>query len=182
MSSPWSSQLPKLGIGDFAPGQAHVVDIHENGKIIAMVHRNDPLRLILPNLRIANDDPYTYAFIHGGQTHSRFENMDIGTREIPDHVISTLLVNHYGKQLDSMSIRMCTCYGNLLRPGNSRTLVQMLALLLPRTRFEGYHGLVRVIANPPEVRLGLSVQWDTSAMPPGPVVVGPPGNWEVIIP
>jgi len=36
----------------------------------------------------------------------------------------------------------------LAAAGGVKTLVQRLAGLLPRTRFEGYHGLVRVLANP----------------------------------
>jgi hypothetical protein len=70
----------------------------------------------------------------------------------------------------------------MLRPGDTRTLVQGLAGLLPKTSFQAYHGLVRVLANPAEVRLGLSVRWDATAVPPGPVVTGPPGIWEVVNP
>jgi hypothetical protein len=175
-------QLPMLALSDFGPGLDHVIDVHDNGKVIALLHKDDPVRLILPNLQFPDDDPFTYAFIHGGQSRTRFENAEVGTHEIPVAVVARILTNQFGSQLLGMSIRMCTCYGNLLRPGDPRTLVQSLAGLLPNTAFEGYHGLVRVLAQPPEVRLGMSIQWDSTAVPPGPVITGPPGNWEPVTP
>jgi hypothetical protein len=182
MSSSSSGQLPKLGVLDFAPGKDHLVEICHQGKVIALVHKDDPVRPILPLLQFAENDLYAYLFIHGGQTRTRFENREFGTHEIPDHVVAALLSNQYGSQLDGMSIRVCACYGNMKRPGDTRTAVQGLASLLPKTSFQGYHGLVRVLANPAELRLGLSIQWDATVVPPGPVVIGPPGNWEPIIP
>src|SRR5262249_26843034 len=145
-------------------------------------HKDDPVRAILPGLRFDPADDRLYVFVHGGQTRTRFENREVGTHEIPDTVIARLLSNRYGALLDGVCVRMCTCYGNLLRPGDARAAVQGLAGLLPRTRFEAYHGLVRVLASPPEIRLGLSVRWDAAAVPPGPVVAGPPGNWEPVAP
>src|SRR5690242_4300083 len=105
---------PTLGVADFGPGLDHVIDVHLNGKVVALVHQSDPLRPILPNLQFAPDDPHTYVFAHGGQTHTRFENMEVGTHEIPDAVVANLLTSVFGGQLRGMSIRMCTCYGNLL--------------------------------------------------------------------
>ena len=93
----------------------HVVEVYQHGKIIAIVHKDDPVRNHLASLSMAPTDPHTYVFVHGGQEFSRFENMQCGTHEIPDRVVATLLVNQYGRQLDGMSIRMCTCYGNMLR-------------------------------------------------------------------
>jgi len=182
MSPPSQGQLPNLGTGDFGPRKDHVVDIHHNGKVIVIVHKDDPVRPIVPNLLFAQGDVHTYVFVHGGQTKTRFENREIGTHEIPEPVVASLLANQFGSRLAGMSLRMCTCYGNLLRPGDSQTLVQRLAGLLPKTTFEGYHGLVRVLASPAEIRLGLSVKWDATAVPPGPIVAGPPGNWELITP
>jgi hypothetical protein len=179
MSSPGQGHLPQLTAADFGPGKDHVAEPHHNGKIFAIVHKDDPVRLILPNLTFAPDDPYTYIFLHGGQAQTRFENMEYGTHEIPAAVAATLLKNQYGARLNGVGVRMCTCYGNLLRPGDAKTAVQLLAALLPQTAFEGYHGLVRVLANPAEIRLGLSIKWDPQV---GPVVAGPPGNWEPVVP
>jgi hypothetical protein len=78
-----------------------------------------------------------------------------------------------------MSLRVCACYGNLLRPGDLATAVQQLARELPQTSLEGYHGLVHVRANPAEIRLGAAVAWYPGV---GPVLVGPPGTWEPVIP
>lgn len=182
MSVPGSGSLPQLTFADFGVGQDHVIDVHQQGKVIGIVHKDDPIRPILPHLSFSAGDRYTYLFVHGGQTHSRFENRDVGTHEIPAQVVANILGNKYGGQLVRMMVRLCTCYGNLLRPGDVETIAQSLAKALPRMTFEGYHGLVRVLANPAEIRLGLSVLWDATAIPPGPVVTGPPGNWEPITP
>lgn len=171
--------LPPLGVGDFGPGLDHVIDVHQAGKVIGLLHKDDPVRPILPNLRFPAEDPYAYVFVHGGRETTRFENLDAGTHEIPDSVVAALLGGSLTAGRGSQ-VRMCTCFGNLLRPGDALTLVGRLALLLPWAGFEGYHGLVRVRANPAEVRLGLSVQWDPTAIPPGPVVSGPPGDWEPV--
>src|SRR5205823_6417065 len=100
-----------------------------------------------PHLQIAPEDSYSYVFVHGGQERTRFENLAIGTHEIPVQVVAGILMNQYGSQLDGMSVRMCTCFGNLLRPGDAETLVQGLAGLLPSTDFEAYHGLVILDVN-----------------------------------
>jgi hypothetical protein len=115
----------------------------------------------------------------GGEEATRFENLRTGTHEIPSAVVAELLVNQYGSQLASLNLRMCTCYGNLLRSGETKTLVQLLAGLLPQTKIEAYHGLVRLYARPAEIRLGASIRWDPLF---GPIVVGPPGPWEPVLP
>jgi hypothetical protein len=182
MSSPSFASLPKLGVADFGPGMDHVAEAYHNGRVFAIVHKSDLARQVIPNLRFAMDDPYTYIFLHGGPMVTRFENKAAGTYEIPEDVVAHFLTQQYGSQLEGMSIRMCTCYGNLLRPRDSRTVVQALAGLLPKTSFEGYHGLVILDVLPPNIRLGLAVHWDSTSVPPGPVVVGPPGPWEHITP
>jgi hypothetical protein len=177
-----AAPLPTLSVSDFGPGKDHVAEAHQNGRVFAILHVNDPARALLPHLHLAADDPWTYVFVHGGKEVTRFENMEPPTHEIPDDVVASLLRQHYAGQLSALRIGMCSCYGNLVRPGERRTLVGRLASLLPSTVFEGYHGLVRVVTNPPAVLLGLSVQWDAFAVPPGPVIVGPPGTWEPIPP
>jgi hypothetical protein len=176
------SQLPKLQVGDFAPGQDHVAESYHNGKVFAILHKDDTARQILPNLTFAAGDPHTYVFVHGGEDVTRFENMQVGTHEIPTEVVAELLKTAYGSNLNGMSLRLCTCYGNLLRPGDVKTLVQGLADLLPQTMWAGYHGLVILDINPPQIRLGRSIQWDATLVPPGPVIVGPPGTWEPVTP
>jgi hypothetical protein len=153
-----------------------------NRKVFAILHRDDPARAILPNLLLAPNDSWTYVFIHGGSDVARFENRKFPTHEIPDAVVAQLLVNEYRAQLHALPIRAATCYGNLMRPGEAKTLIQRLAALVPQARFEGYHGLVLLGAHPPRLRLGRSVRWDVSAVPPGPVVAGPAGPWEPIVP
>jgi hypothetical protein len=92
---------------------------------------------------------------------SRFENMRVGTHEIPADVVARLLTAFYGPLLGGMAVRMCTCYGNMLRPGESRTAVGQLAGLLPQTDFEAYHGLVHVDpVAPPRIILGDALGWD----------------------
>jgi hypothetical protein len=183
MSSSSSGSLPKLGVSDFGPGMDHVVDIHQNGKIIAIVHKDDPVRPHLANLLLDPNDTHTYVFVHGGQEASRFENMQYGMHEIPDHVVATLLVNQYGSQLDGLSIRMCSCYGNMLRPGDTQTVVQRLAGLLPKATFEAYHGLVHVdpMVSPPRLILSNAMGWDSVG---GPYYLDPPvpGRWEPVGP
>jgi hypothetical protein len=182
MSSPSPGRLlPRLGVADFQPGADHVSEAFQNGRVFAIVHKDDPVRQLLANLPLDPNDLHTYLFVHGGQETTRFENMQVGTHEIPDHVIARLLENHYGRMLDGMGIRLCTCYGNMLRPGDPRTAAQGLAGLLPKTRFEAYHGLVHVDPNtsPPRLVLGDSLGWDPTS---GPYYAGPPGNWEPVQP
>jgi hypothetical protein len=129
---------------------------------------------------LAANDPHTYLFLHGGDEVTRFQNRQANaTHEIPPRVVAQLLQSHYGSQLNGMRLRVCACYGNLLRPGDQATAVQQLARELPQTSLEGYHGLVYLRANPAEVRLGAAVAWYSGV---GPVIVGPPGNWETVIP
>jgi hypothetical protein len=178
MSPPGGNPLPKLDVADFGPGLDHVVDVQQNGKVIAIVHKNDAVRQYLVNLAFDPVDTYTYVFVHGGEEVSRFENLEVGTHEIPDSVVAQLLVQALGVRLDGLSVRMCTCYGNMLRPGDSHTAVAGLAGLLPKTSFEAYHGLVHVIGAPrgsPRVVLGKQLRWDPVT---GPYQVGPPGPWE----
>jgi hypothetical protein len=182
MSSPGPGPLPKLSIADFGPGMDHLVETYLNRKVIAIIHKDDPARQILPQLNFDPNDQHTYVFVHGGEEATRFENLRQGTHEIPEQVVAELLTNEYGTQLHGMNLRMCTCYGNLLRPGDARTLVQGLAGLLPTTHFEGYHGLVILEINPPTLKFGRSVIWDVFGPFPGPVIVGPPGTWEPIAP
>jgi len=182
MSPSSSGQLPILVLADFGPGMEHVVETYHNGKVVAIVHKDDPARQVIPNLQFGPGDPHTYVFVHGGREVTRFENRVVGTHEIPEQVIAGLLTTQYGSQLDGMSVRLCSCYGNMLRPGDSRTAGQRLAGLLPRTNFEAYHGLVLLDVSPAKIRLGLTVRWDPTSVPPGPLVVGPPGSWERVSP
>jgi hypothetical protein len=183
MSSPRQTSLPKLAVGDFGPGLDHVAESCQNERIVAIVHKDDPVRQFLPTIYLDPNDAYTYVFVHGGQEESRFENMQTGTHEIPAHVVAQLLTNQFGSRLDGMTLRMCTCYGNLLRPGDTHTAVQSLAALLPRTSFEGYHGLVHVDPTVPPARIVLSDQlaWDSQT---GPYYLDPPvrGQWEPVRP
>jgi hypothetical protein len=181
MSSPTAAPLPNLGLADFAPGLDHIAVSYQNGRIFAISHRNDPTHQHLPNVYLDPSDSHVYVFVHGGQEVTRFENLKVGTHEIPDHVVAQLLVREYGSRLDGMQIRMCTCYGNMLRPGDSRTAVGALAALLPRISFEAYHGLVHIdlTRGPPEIVLGDRLAWDPVS---GPYQVGPPGPWEKVTP
>src|SRR5438067_167318 len=98
--------LPKLQVADFGPGQDHVAEAYHHGRGFALLRKDDPARVLLPNLTLADDDPYTYVFVHGGVEVSRFENMAIGTHEIPAPVVAHLLLHEYGGRLHGMSIRM----------------------------------------------------------------------------
>lgn len=174
--------LPALTAADFGATGDHVAEAYQGGKVFAVVHRYDLIRGILPNLRFPSGDSYTYVFVHGGEEITRFENMRTATHEIPVAVVADLLTIEYGGKLTGMNVRMCTCYGNMLRPGDPATIVQQLARLLPHTRFEAYHGLVLLDVNPPAIRLGRAIQWDAASAVPGPVIVGPPGPWEHVTP
>ena len=181
MSSPRSGTLTQLRLPDFAPGQDHVAVAYQKGRIFAILHKNDPAHQHLPNVQMPPGEPHTYVFVHGGEEVSRFENLRTGTHEIPDHVVAQLLLQQYGSSLDGMLIRMCTCYGNMLRPGDARTAVGRLAALLPRTSFEAYHGLVHIdlTQSPPAIALGDQLAWDPVS---GPYQIGPPGPWEPVHP
>jgi hypothetical protein len=180
MTSP--NPLPRLDVADFGPGLDHVAEVYHQGKVFAILHKDDPIRGLLPGLSVAAADPFTYVVIHGGQEVSRFENLQVGTHEIPASVVAALLRREYGQRLSGMEFRLCTCYGNMLRPGDTRTAAGLLAALLPQARFEAYHGLVFVDANPVQIRRGHALLWDPTGPCPGPVVVGPPGPWEPVIP
>jgi hypothetical protein len=181
MSSPSTRRLPTLAVHDFGLGQDHVAIAYQNGKIFAILHKNDPAHRHLAHVYLEPSDPHTYVFVHGGEEITRFENQRIGTHEIPDHVVTGLLVQAFGGSLDGMQIRMCSCYGNILRPGDARTAVGGLAALLPRTSFEAYHGLVHIdlTQSPPKIVLGDRLAWDPIS---GPYQVGPPGPWEPVHP
>ena len=176
-----SGQLPLLGVADFGPGCDHVAEAYQNGRVFAAVHRDDPVRRYLPLLDLDPNDPWVYVFIHGGQEFTRFENLRFGTHEIPAAVVATLMRAHYGSALDGLRVRMCTCYGNMRRPGDLATAVGELAVLLPLTAFEAYHGLVKIdlTQTPLALALGDSLAWDPSS---GPYQVGPPGTWEPVPP
>src|SRR5262249_53674501 len=168
MSSPGHGPLPTLTAGDFGPGQDHVAEVSVQGKVFAILHKDDPARAIVSRLSFAANDDYTYVFIHGGDELTRFQNLAAHpTHEIPARVVAQLLQNWYGTQLAGMRMRVCACYGNLLRPGDQATAVQAVARELPQASLEGYHGLVRLRANPAEIRLGASIRWDPQT---GPVV------------
>jgi hypothetical protein len=176
-----AAPLPTLSVSDFGPGKDHVAEAHQGGRVFAILHVGDPARPLLPHLSFAPGDPWTYVFVHGGQEVTRFENLPTGTHEVPAHVVATLLAGHYGPRLATRQLRLCTCYGNMLRPGDLRTVAQSLAGLLPLVRMEAYHGLVLIdgTAMPPQVVLGKSLAWDPIT---GPHVIGPPGNWEPVKP
>jgi hypothetical protein len=134
----------------------------------------------MPQLIFAQEDSHVYLFIHGGEEVTRFQNLPANaTHEIPATVVVELLRAHYRSRLDGMQIRVCVCYGNLLRPGDTAAAVALLARELRQTQFEGYHGLVRVRSQPAVILLGATIQWDPLF---GPVVVGPPGDWERVYP
>ena len=88
MNLPSSGPLPKLGMVDFGPGANHLVETYHNGKCIALVHKDDPARQILPGLSFDPADQYTYVFVHGGEDVTRFENLRQGTHEIPVFVVA----------------------------------------------------------------------------------------------
>ena len=172
--------LPTLTLAAFGPNQPHVAETHQHGKVVGILHHADPARGLLPDVELDPADPAVYVFIHGGQAESRFENMQVGTHEIPVNVVADLLRKEFRTQLDGMHIRMCTCYGNLLRPSDQQTLVERLAIQLPNTSFEAYHGLVHLtVSQPPTIVLGDSIRWDSVI---GPVIIGPPSSWELIQP
>jgi hypothetical protein len=180
MSGPGSQQLPALGVGDFGPGLDYVAEAYANGQVFAILKRDDPARSIAPSLQLPADDLSTYILIHGGDEVTRFQNTQANaTHEIPPRVVAELLRRQYGSRLPGMKMRVCACYGNLLRPGDRATAVQLLARELPQTSWEGYHGLVHLRASPAEIRLGASIRWDPAS---GPVIVGPPGDWEPVTP
>ncbi len=181
MSSPTSSRLPALAVSDFGPGLDHVAVTYQHARIFAILHRNDPAHQHLPHVHLEPSDPYTYVFVHGGVEVTRFENLRTGTHEIPEHVVAELLIRAYGSNLGRMQVRMCTCYGNMLRPGEATTAVGKLAALLPSTVFEAYHGLVHIdmAQLPPQIVLGDRLAWDPIS---GPYQVGPPGPWEQVQP
>jgi hypothetical protein len=105
MSSP--AALPNLDVVDFGPGQPHVVVPFLHGQVLAIMHGSDPALQVLPRLQLAAGDPWTYVFVHGGADVTRFENLVLGTHEIPVSVIAALLTQHYGSQLPRLQIRMC---------------------------------------------------------------------------
>ncbi len=173
--------LPLLDVADFGPTLDHVAEAHQNGRIFAIVHTSDPVRPYLPLVQLDPNDPCVYVFVHGGQEFTRFENLRYGTHEIPSAVVAALLRAEYGTLLDGLCVRMCTCYGNMLRPGDTRTTVGNLARLLPATGFEAYHGFVKIDSTQPPlvIALGDSLAWNPVS---GPYQVGPPGPWEPVAP
>lgn len=172
--------LPALTLSDFGPNRVHVVESHRNGRVFSILHHADRARRLLPYVELDPNDAAVYVFIHGGQAVSRFENMQVGTHEVPVNVVADLLRRVFATQLDGMQIRMCTCYGNLLRPGDRQTLVERLAIQLPNSSFEAYHGLVHLtVDQSPKIVLGDAVRWDPVT---GPVIIGPRGSWEAIQP
>ena len=175
-----SGALPLLDLADFGPGQDHQVASFVGGKVVAITHRLDPSLAILPGLTFPPTDPYIYVFVHGGGEHTRFENLATGTHEIPVDVVASILFGQFGPALAGMKVRLCSCYGNLLRPGDTMTLAQRLAVALPSVQLEAYHALVVLTASPSRMRFGVSVRWDPTLIPPGPLVTGPPGNWEPV--
>lgn len=180
MNGPGPQQLPRLSVGDFAPGLDHVAEAYQRGKVFAILRRDDPARVLVPSLVFPVDDIYTYLFIHGGDEITRFQNLPANpTHEVPTRVVAALMRQYYGARLSGMFVRVCACYGTLVRPGDTASAVQQLARELPQTAFEGYHALVHLRARPVEVRLGDSIQWDPVV---GPVIVGPPGGWEPVAP
>ncbi len=172
--------LPQLTVKDFGPTQGHVAEAFLGGKVFAILRRDDPALAILPHLQFPATDPYSYLFVHGGEVVTRFQNWtDNASHEIAASVIARLLEIEYGPSLMGAKVRVCACYGNLLRPGDAATAVQTLACELPHVSFEGYHGLVWLHINQFRIVLGSSVVWDATV---GPIAVGPPGDWEPVGP
>ncbi len=180
MSAGANSPIPRLGELDFDPGLDHVAEAYQGEKIFAILHRSDPTRSLLQRLVFPVQDDYIYLFIHGSEEVARFQNLPASaTHEIPALVVAQLLRKQYGAKLIGARFRVCSCYGTLLRPGEAHSPVQSLAAELPNTELAGYHGLVHLRANPAEIRLGCAVAWDPQI---GPVIVGPPGDWELVTP
>jgi hypothetical protein len=181
MSSPGTGPLPTLSVADFGPGQDHVAVAYQGGRLFAILHHQNAAHQYLLQVSLDPSDSCVYVFVHGGAECSRFENLKYGTHEIPAQVVAHLLVQEYGGRLMGMRIRMCTCYGNMLRPGEVRSAVGVLAGLLPQTTWEAYHGLVHIDLTqfPPRVTLGDQLAWDPVS---GPYQVGPPGAWEPVSP
>jgi hypothetical protein len=180
MSSPRQGQLPALTLADFGPGQEHRAKSFNQGKVFAILHKNDAARSVLPGL-IPQDD-YVYLFLHGGEDVSRFQNLMLNaTHEIPADVVAQLLSKEYGSLVNSLKMRVCACYGNILRPGDQFTAAQRLAQHLPSTIFEAYHGVVNLYRNPPSVGLGPALRWDPLH---GAQLIWPPtpGPWEPVNP
>src|SRR5712691_4488045 len=96
--------LPLLSVADFAPGQDHVAEAYHNGKVFAILHKDDPARAVLPQLQFPPDDAYFYVFVHGGDEVTRFQNGETATHEIPAWVVAQLLHREYGPTLAGMQI------------------------------------------------------------------------------
>ena len=170
--------LPLLSIDDFDPGAEHVAEEYLSGKVFAIVATDDPIRKVLPTLSLDPLEDHLYLFIHGGEEAGRFENRVIGTHEIPVDLVIELMNRHYGIALNQQAIRLCTCYANLLRPGETQTLATRLLRHLPSAILEAYHGLVIAGGPSSTIRLGMSVTWDH--LLGFPVTVGVPGEWELV--
>ena len=84
-------QLPLLQVSDFGPALEHVADSYHNGKVLALLHKADPARLVLPRISFPPADPYTYVFVHGGEEVTRFENLAVGTHEIAVSVMAQFI-------------------------------------------------------------------------------------------
>ena len=180
MSSPGQGALPILGVSDFGPGALHVAQAFVQDKVFAILRADDPALPVLPNLTFDEDDPFLYVFVHGSDEATRFQNwVDMPSHEIPATVAAEVILNHFGTRLNGAKIRLCACYGNLLRPGDPATIAQTLARLLPQVSFEAYHGVVCLSMTPATIFLGKTVVWDPLV---GPLTVGPPGSWEPILP
>jgi hypothetical protein len=52
MSSPSTRRLPTLAVHDFGPGQDHVAVAYQNGRIFAILHKNDPAHRYLPSVHL----------------------------------------------------------------------------------------------------------------------------------
>jgi hypothetical protein len=92
MSAPGQGPLPSLAVSDFGPGQDHVAEASLNGKVFAILHKDEPARTIVSGLSLAANDTYTYLFLHGGDEVTRFQNLQANaTHEIPPRVVAQLL-------------------------------------------------------------------------------------------
>jgi len=83
-------------VADFAPGRDYVAVAFQNGRVFAILHASDPALPYLPVVAVDPGDAAVYVFVHGGQEVSRFENLAVGTHEIPDHLVARLLAREYG--------------------------------------------------------------------------------------
>ena len=173
--------LPKLTIADFGPNRDHVAESYHGGKVFAMLHRSDLVRRYLPNVVFDAADDYLYVFVHGAQSEALFDNDEQWVpREIPVDLVTDFLQAIYGSSLSGLRIRLASCYGNLVRPGEPESLAMRFAKAISATSIEAYAGLVTIVGQPRRIELGSSVMWDASLQIA--VSTGLTGSRDLVVP